>query len=187
MDKKQYRVTIQWSLALLLILLLFNLNRNIYASELTPPVKAPQVDFISQGQSHTLSEYQGKKTMLWLFSTWCHTCAAGVKALTDKQSEWERNGLVILALRNYKNGGYPGPNVEEFISHYSSSSSNNWVKGEASEVMNEQFNSRQYPDIYFLIDEQGIIQEKGTAPAVFIQKIIDFAQSKTIKVKEKSK
>jgi len=54
-------------------------------------------------------------------------------------------------------------------------------------VMNEQFNSRQYPDIYFLIDEQGIIQEKGTAPAVFIQKIIDFAQSKTIKAKEKSK
>jgi len=184
MDKKQYRESIQWRLLLLFILLLFNLNNNLYASELIPPVKAPLVDFISQGRTHMLSEYQGKKTMLWLFSTWCHTCAAGVKALTDKQNEWEHYGLVIVALRNYKNGGYPGPDTEEFISHYSSSSSNNWVKGEASEVMNEQFNSRQYPDIYFLINEQGIIQEKGTAPAVFIQKIIDFAQSKTIKVKE---
>ncbi len=180
MKKYQYKFIAQRSM-LIIVLLLCGLFSTVFANELTPPVKAPVANFISQGQSYPLSEYQGKKIMLWLFSTWCHTCAAGVKALADKHTELQKNGLTILALRNYKNGGYPGPDVEEFIAHYSPSSTQRWIMGEATEVMNDRYNSRQYPDIYFLIDEQGIIQEKGTAPAVFIQKIIDFSKSKTAK------
>ncbi len=170
-------------LSLWLMLIIFaGLTGNLSAQELTPPVKAPQADFISQGSSHTLAEYRGKKVMLWLFSTWCHTCAAGVKALAEKHKEWKQHGLIILALRNYNNGGYPGADVEQFIAHYSPpSATRNWVKGEASEEMNKRYNSRQYPDIYFLINEQGVIQEQGTAPAVFIKKIIDFARSDTQK------
>ncbi len=168
------------------LLILSGLMSNLSAQELTPPVKAPQADFISQGSPHTLAEYRDKKVMLWLFSTWCHTCAAGVKALAEKHKEWEQHGLTILALRNYNNGGYPGADIEGFIAHYSSpSATRNWVKGEASEEMDKLYNSRQYPDIYFLINEQGVIQEQGTAPAVFIKKIIDFARSDTQKEAKK--
>ena len=56
--------------------------------------------------------------MLWLFSTWCHTCVASIKVMQEKQTDWKKTGLVILAIRNYNNGGYPGPDMSEFIQKF---------------------------------------------------------------------
>ncbi len=166
-------------LHLLLMVQLLSLPMQLFAQELTPYVNNPSAKFMVKGQVHSLSEYRGKKIMLWFFSTWCHSCAAGVKALADENKTLQKAQLTILALRNYQNNGYPGATAEDFIAHYSPSEKNNWLIGEASKAMDTSYNARHYPDIYFLIDEQGNIQEQGTAPAVFMQKIISFAQTKS--------
>jgi len=143
------------------------------------PYVAPDVSFVgSNGKEHQLEEYHGKRTMLWLFSTWCHTCVAGVKALEKKQTLLEKQGFVILAIRNHNNGGYPGSSMLNFMKKFSQKSvdSDNWVLGEASVPMYQQLNPLKYPDIYFLIDEKGLIQAVSTAPNINMKSILNFAQ-----------
>jgi len=145
----------------------------------TLPYASPDVSFVSSdGKEHRLDEYQGKKTMLWLFSTWCHTCVAGVKALEKKQTILEKQGLVILAIRNHNNGGYPGADMLNFMKKFSQKSvdSDNWVLGEASVQLYQQMNPLKYPDIFFLIDEKGLIQKVSTAPNINMKSILGFAQ-----------
>nr|WP_281401066.1 redoxin domain-containing protein [sulfur-oxidizing endosymbiont of Gigantopelta aegis] len=114
-------------------------------------MKAPDSYFMSQDKEIKLSEFQGKKTILWLFSTWCHTCAAGVKAFAKRKDDFEKYNITLIALRNHKNGGYPGPSINEFIDHYVANTelTKNWVIGETSKMMDKQYNSIQYPDIFF--------------------------------------
>lgn len=70
------------------------------------PYLAPEAKFSRQSIEHSLFDYKGKKIMLWMFSTWCHTCVAGVKEMQKRQADWKKAGLVILAIRNHNNGGY---------------------------------------------------------------------------------
>ena len=161
-------------------ILLFTLSVSAGAFNLAPqklPFSAANLSFTSQGKQHTLSEYKGKKVMLWLFSTWCHTCVASVKAMQKQQAIWEKSGIVILALRNYKNGGYPGVDMPAFMQRFAPDVKklNNWVIGEASEKMDEMLNKKKFPDIYFLIDQKGFVQMVNTAPNVTMKKIINFA------------
>jgi thiol-disulfide isomerase/thioredoxin len=141
------------------------------------PYAAPDVQFISNSKPHSLKEYKGRKVMLWLFSTWCHTCIASVRLMRDKQPTWEKTGLVIIALRNYKNGGYPGPDMATFMEKVAPQIKNkkNWITGEATEEMDQQFNAKKHPDIYFLIDENGVVQNVSTAPTATMKKILNFA------------
>lgn len=115
--------------------------------------------------------------MLWLLSTWCPSCAAGLDALAEKQPQLEEAGLTVLALRNHKNGGFPGPSITEFMQEYGSSLAQapNWVLGEASPEMAKRYNPRNYPDVYFLIDEEGMVQAVSTAPAATLDRIMRFA------------
>ncbi len=142
------------------------------------PYAAPDAPFISQGKTHSLAEYKGQKVMLWLFSTWCHTCIAGVKALQEKQAIWNKTGLVVLAIRNYNNGGYAGPSISTFMKkiapqllHHQS-----WVNGEATKIMQQEMNQKRFPDIYYLIDKAGFVQVVSTAPTATMNKILKFAQ-----------
>lgn len=140
-------------------------------------VKAPPAVFQSGGQQRSLNEFRGRKVMLWLFSTWCSSCAVGLEALVENQQRLERAGLQILALQNYKNGGYPGPSINEFIDQYGPAvlNASNWVIGEVPAEMAEQYNPRGYPDIYFLIDEAGMVRAIQGAPASSISTILRFA------------
>jgi len=57
------------------------------------PYPVPDEKFTNQSTQQTLSDYKGKKIMLWMFSTWCHTCVAGVKEMqkdrpTGKRLDW---------------------------------------------------------------------------------------------------
>ena len=144
------------------------------------PYIAPAAAFHSQGNKQTLAAYRGRKVMLWLFSTWCHTCAVGVKAMAGKRSYWQQQDLVILAVRNHQNGGYPGPSITAFVQRFGGTVARapNWVLGEASAEMDRLYNARKFPDIYFLIDEKGMVQTVSTAPAVTMDKITMFAEGR---------
>lgn len=116
--------------------------------------------------------------MLWLFSTWCHTCVAGVQVMQEQQATWEKSGLIILAIRNHNNGGYQGPDMPVFMQKIAPRmvNMNNWVTGEATEKMYHQLNAKKFPDIYFLIDEKGFVQVVSTAPTATMNKILNFAR-----------
>lgn len=142
------------------------------------PYAAPDVDFISDSKTHSLAQYKGRKVMLWLFSTWCHTCVAGVKVMQKNQAIWKQTGLTVLAIRNHNNGGYPGLEMPAFIKKIAPQLGNetNWVIGEATAAMDQKLNGKKFPDIYFLIDENGMIQKVSTAPPTTIKQIIKFAR-----------
>jgi len=145
------------------------------------PYAAPDVSFESNGQTLSLKKYQGQRVLVWMFSTWCHTCVAGVKALEKQQAILEKSGLKILAIRNYKNGGYDGPGMLNFMRKFGqyTIASPNWVLGESSAEMYRQLNPIKFPDIYFLIDEQGLIQVVNTAPNMTMSTILSFADGST--------
>jgi len=165
------------------LMFLLGIN-NAWALTLTKkalPYAAPDISFKSNGQTLSLKKYQGQRVLLWMFSTWCHTCVAGVKALEKQQDALEKSGLKILAIRNYNNGGYDGLDMPNFMKKFGpyTLTSHNWVLGESSPEMYKQLNPIKFPDIYFLIDEQGQIQVVNTAPNLTMNKIVNFASSAT--------
>jgi len=145
-------------------------------------ISAPDAPFKVGAKTYNLSQFRGRKIMLWLFSTWCPSCQVGLKALSDKQQQLKKSGLIIIALENYKNGGYQGPTIREFVGKYGKSvaKSPNWFFGNASAELARIYNPKRYPDIYFLIDEKGIIRNINDAPAATIDKIINFAAGKNL-------
>jgi len=142
--------------------------------------KAPDTYFYVNSKKVLLKNFKGKKVMLWLFSTWCPSCIVGFQALAKKQPELKKDNLTIIILRNYKNGGYPGPTAIEFAKKYGENllKAKNWVFGEASNNLESIYNSKKYPDIYFLINSKGYVININGAPAATLDNILSFAKSK---------
>ncbi len=115
--------------------------------------------------------------MLWMLSTWCTSCRAGLETLSREQPDLAAAGLHIVTLRNFENGGFPGPSLGEFVRTFAPGllGAANWTFGEVSEEMARIYNRRRYPDVYFLIDEEGLIHRIGFAPALGIEDIRAFA------------
>ncbi len=150
----------------------------------TPEVKvgapAPDVTFTAiDGSQHRLAQFRGRPVMLWLFATWCPSCQAGAAAIAEHLTEMEQAGLQIIQLKLYNNLGYPGPSVQEFARAYTrpGRSSPNWLWGDASEALSYAYDSKGYPDIYFLIDRDGIVREISGAPNTAIAQILSFARN----------
>ncbi len=140
------------------------------------PYPAPEGLFVRQGKVLSMEKYRGHKVMLWIFSTGCHTCVVAVKGLEKNNAELQKNGLTILALRNYKNGGNSGLSIEQFIEKFapSISQAKNWILGEATAQLDNSYNAHHYADVYFLIDEQGMVQVVSTSPAATLSTIQEF-------------
>ncbi len=170
-----------WLLTLLILWMSPSMADFFDLSPQALPYAVPDVQFISQAKTHSLAEYKGRKVMLWLFSTWCHTCVVGVKAMQEKQAIRDRTGLVVLAIRNYNNGGYSGPDISTFMKKVAPQLLNHkgWVNGEATKAMYQQMNAKRFPDIYYLIDKKGFVQVVSTAPTATMNKILKFAQSES--------
>ena len=139
--------------------------------------QAPDATFTTiDGEEQRLSDYRGKKVMFWYFATWCPSCIKAAEVL--EQNNGQLKGMKVIALKTYGNAGYGGPTILEFGQKYSPNALNydNWVWGDASQQATRIYNSQNYPDIYFLIDENGILRDIDGAPAANLNKIINFAQ-----------
>lgn len=153
---------------------------SIYAQSKLP-LKAPDVSFSIEGKDYRISDFENRRVMLWFLSTWCTTCIQAVKALQEIQPELEASGLLVVVLKNFENGGYPGPTIHDFINQYAATLNNapNWMIGNASAVTGATYNPRRYPDIYFLIDEKSTVVAIEGAPAVTLDTIMKFARGNT--------
>lgn len=139
--------------------------------------KAPEAVFTNlQGNSIKLSSFKGKKVMLWLVATWCSSCIEGAKVLVQNKNKL--SNLTIITLKTYGNAGYPGPSIKKFASKMSSTVlPNNWHWGNLTQQSTQVYNSRNYPDIYFLIDKNDVVREISDAPAATIGDILKFARN----------
>lgn len=140
---------------------------------------APDIDFTAtDGNERRLSEFAGRPVMLWFYASWCPTCQVGTVAVAEKIDQLKQAGVQIIQLQLYDNLGYPGPSIEDFAKRYAGpvTPSSNWLWGEASLEASFTYDPQGYPDIYFLIDRDGIIRAIEPAPNVTMNKILAFAR-----------
>ncbi len=141
---------------------------------------APDMAFTTtDGAERRLSEFGGRPVMLWVFATWCPTCIAGTFAVAAEFDRLKQAGIQIIQLKLYNNLGYEGPSTAEFALRYANSvpPSPDWLWGDASREGSFLYDPRAYPDIYFLIGKDGILQSVEPAPHVTMDKILAFAES----------
>lgn len=145
--------------------------------------KAPDASFKVNKETMQLSHFQGKKRILWLFSTWCPSCAVGLQSLSKKQPVLLKNDVQVIALRNYNNGGYPGLSgtintfIKKFLKNPGLLKSKNWAFGVASKNLEHKYNPNHDPDIYFMINKKGKIVKKGNSLGAHLNKIMRFVKT----------
>ncbi len=139
---------------------------------------APAVTFLSQGKSLSLNTYHGQKVMLWLFSTWCPSCQAGLAALAQERKALAAGRVHLIVLENYRNGGYSGPSMQALMNQYAQAAkvAPNWTIGSATQKLAAVYNTKSYPDIYYLIGADGKVETVGSAPSASMDQILAFAR-----------
>ena len=141
---------------------------------------APDIAFTTvDGSEYQLSDFRGRPVMLWFYASWCPTFQVVTMAVAGVVDQLTLAGVQIIQLQLYNTLGYPGPTAEEFARQYASSvpRSPNWLWGDASLVASYTYDPQGYPDIYFLIDENGTLRAMDFAPHVTMDKILEFAQA----------
>lgn len=155
----------------------------ISSNSLLAQQKAPDASFKTGKKTILLSRFQGKKRILWLFSTWCPSCAVGLQSLSKKQPVLQKNDVRVIALRNYNNGGYPGLSgtidtfIKKFLKNPGLLKMKNWAFGVASKNLEHKYNPNHDPDIYFLINVKNNVVKKGTALGAHLNEIMNFAEA----------
>ena len=131
------------------------------------------------GIERQLSEFRGRPVMLWLIATWCSTCKVATRAVAAEFDRLKQSGIQIIELKLFNNLGYRGPSIADFARRYASSvaPSPDWLWGEASREGSFLYDPRGFPDIYFLIGKDGILQTVAPAPHVTMDKILAFAEA----------
>ncbi|WP_422123446.1 thiol-disulfide oxidoreductase ResA [Planococcus sp. X10-3] len=102
-NKKRNRAIMR---SAILVLLVFAIGYTIYNSVTAEDVeflrtgdKAP--DFVLQdmeGNSHKLSDYKGEGVFLNFWGTWCEPCVEEMPAMDRQYSEYEQQGVHVLAV-----------------------------------------------------------------------------------------
>ena len=141
--------------------------------------QAPATVFLSHGRKVSLASFHGQKVMLWLFSTWCPSCQAGLPLLARDEPRFAAEHLHLVILENYRNGGYSGPSLQSLMNRYArvAAHATNWTVGRATRATAAAYNSESYPDIFYLIRPDGTIERVSSAPSAHLRMILDFARS----------
>lgn len=103
------------------------------------------------GQSVSLSDFQGEPVLLNFWATWCGPCRMEMPYIQEVHNRWSEQGLVVLAV----NIGESLTTVEGFIQDYSLSFP---VLLDLEGNVAERYNIRGIPATYF-IDSGGVIRD----------------------------
>ncbi|WP_070120486.1 TlpA family protein disulfide reductase [Bacillus marinisedimentorum] len=131
-----------------------------------PGEKAP--DFALQdtdGNTVTLSEFQGQKVVLNFFATWCEPCIDEAPELEAFGREFEGAELLIIA---------KGETKRRIAGYIEKSGSELPYLLDTREKVSSDYNVIGQPET-IIIDEDGIIQERFTGPTTK-EKLIEMIQ-----------
>ncbi len=85
-----------------------NSTKTLQTATVNKPL-VPAVFTNIQGKSISLSNYRGKKLMVYLLATWCSSCQASLQTLLSNANTLQKDGLNIVTLETYGDAGYSGP------------------------------------------------------------------------------
>lgn len=136
--------------------------------------------FLTHGKRMNLQSFKGQPIMLWQVATWCKSCAAGLQTMAQNQTLIDASNLKIIVLRDYKNGGYPGDDMEKFVAANAPAllHDSHFIIGEDTEELFKLYNPHHYIDVYHLIEPNGHIAVMSSAPSVTFDKIEQFIKAK---------
>ncbi len=143
---------------------------NAISQNITIGSLAPDYGFLlSNGSYMNLSAYRGHPVVLWFVATWCSTCAQGNELLNQQQNYqfFKQRGIKIIELEMYRDLGYSGPSIANFVGSYAPNAYSNGaiVSGLAGYNMTAAYNPKGYLDIYYLISANGTVVYINGEPA----------------------
>lgn len=157
----------------------------------TPPMMAPRngpaphasaanAAFLSHGKR--LALYQGttaQPVMLWQVATWCGSCKVGLQALVQHQALIDASDLKVIILQDYRNGGYPGEDMEKFMAQNAPTllHDSHFIIGDDTAALYKTYNPRHFVDVYYLITPSKRISVESSNPAITFAKIQRFIQA----------
>ncbi|MGH7121346.1 MAG: peroxiredoxin family protein [Acetobacteraceae bacterium] len=141
-----------------------------------PSTRARDASFLVNGRTVYLHAYWGRPIMLWEVATWCPSCRAGLQTLARKQSLIDQSNLAVIVLRDWNNGGYPGPSMAEFVEKAAPKLLHDphVIIGEDTEAVYKLYDPHHFVDVYYLIRPDGRLALTASAPAATFDKIATF-------------
>ncbi len=143
----------------------------------TPGQLAPDAPFTTvDGKVVQLDAYKGHPVIVWQVTTWCPSCAAGLRTFADHQTQIDHSDLTVLVLRDYDNGGYPGPGMRDFAKSVAAPllDDPHFVFGEDTLALFERYNPGKFVDIYQVIAADGRVRLASSSPSATFGKIEAF-------------
>ena len=145
----------------------------------TPGQLAPNAPFTTvNGKVVQLDAYKGHAVIVWQVTTWCPSCAAGLRTFAHHQARIDHSDVTVLVLRDYDNGGYPGPGIRAFASSVAAPllKDPHFVFGEDTKALFDRYNPRKFVDIYQVIAADGRVRLTSSSPSATFGKIEAFLQ-----------
>ena len=144
-----------------------------------PPVAdltAPATNFMSNGKAIAMTTFKGHPVMLWQVATWCGSCRAGLQIFAENKALVDKSNLIVIVLRDYKNGGYPGISIADFAQQAAPSLMHDphFVFGDDTQELYTLYNPKHFVDVYDLIGADGKIKTVSSAPSATFNKIRHF-------------
>ncbi len=126
---------------------------------ITVGASAPDYGFLltNNGQEANLSQYKGQETLLWFVATWCPSCAQGNQAINSNYKFFKQHKVKIIELEMYKDLGYSGPSIYNFVNSYAPDAYSNGTitPALAGYNMTAAYDPEGYLDIYYLLSGSG--------------------------------
>ncbi|EQD77453.1 alkyl hydroperoxide reductase/ Thiol specific antioxidant/ Mal allergen [mine drainage metagenome] len=124
---------------------------------------APDFTFTDlQGNSHSLSGYQGTPVVLWYVALFCGSCIQGSQLFAQQYySQYHGAGVTLLEVESYNDLGQSGPSLAAFASQVGYSDQPGWILGSSSSDGTNTYNPNGYLDVYYVLNAQGTIVASG--------------------------
>lgn len=143
-------------------------------------VLAPNAPLIVNGKRVALKSYMGHPLVVWQVTTWCPSCKAGLGTFAQHQAQIDKSDMTVLVLRDYKNGGYPGPSMHTFVKQSAPTLLNDphFVIGDDTKALFDLYNPRKFIDVYQVIAADGHVAVVSSTPSATFDKIETFIKPK---------
>ena len=143
-------------------------------------VAAPNAALMVAGKRVALKSYMGHPLVVWQVTTWCPSCKAGLKVFARHQAQIDKSDMTVLVLRDYRNGGYPGPGMHKFVEQTAPKLLNDphFVFGNDTKTLFDLYNPHKFVDVYQVIAPDRHIAVVSSTPSVTFGKIEHFIKPK---------
>ncbi len=164
--QKLHYIWITLAVLAAIFILIQILGRPSSASSISIGSSAPNKGFYLLNGTYTnISAYHGKEVLLYLVTTWCSTCAEGTQTLGKNISFFNSRNVSVIEVETYKDFGYAGPTINQFVNTYAGQSSKYITMGYSGNNLTRTYDPKGYLDIYYLISPSGKIMYVNGEPS----------------------